>query len=288
MRRRAARAAQRRVEAAQDAAVRRVEAAQEAAARGVEAAQEAAVRGVEAAQEAAARGVEVARQSAADMREQAAEVVARVKPRLRGVIHEYSFFAALALGALLIWRAHGGREIAAVAIYAAGICGLFGVSALYHRVTWRPRARAWMRRLDHSMIFVFIAASFTPFAMLVLHGALATTILAVAWGGALAGVVLSLLWVGAPKWVTAIVYVALGMVAVVTVPDMWSTLGWLPVAGVALGGALYTAGAVIYATERPDPVPAVFGYHEVFHSLVTGAAALHYAVIAFAVIPLAR
>src|SRR6187455_3048770 len=116
----------------------------------------AAQRRVEAAQEAAARSVEVARQSAADVREQAADVVARVKPRLRGVIHEYSFFAAVALGALLIVRANGGR-------------------ALYHRVTWRPQARAWMRRLDHSMIFVFIAASFTPFALLVLDGTLAVT-----------------------------------------------------------------------------------------------------------------
>jgi hemolysin III len=261
--------------------------AAKAAQRRVEAAQEAATRGVEAAQEAAARGVEVARQGAAEVREQAADVVARVKPRLRGVIHEYAFFAAVALGALLIVRANGGREVAAVAIYAAGICGLFGVSALYHRVTWRPQARAWMRRLDHSMIFVFIAASFTPFALLVLDGTLAVTILAVVWGGALAGVAFSLLWVGAPKWLTAIVYVALGMVAVVTVPEMWQTLGWLPVAGVAMGGLLYTAGAVIYATERPDPVPAVYGYHELFHTLVTGAAAMHYAVVAFAVLPLA-
>jgi hemolysin III len=265
-----------RMERAAEAAARRVEAAQDAASRSVDAVQEAASRGLEAAQ----RGVEVAQDAAAD-------VVAKVKPRLRGVIHEYSFFAAIALGALLVWQANGGRETAAMAIYAAGICGLFGVSALYHRVTWRPRARAWMRRLDHSMIFVFIAASFTPFALLVLQGPLATAILAVIWGGALAGVVLSLLWIGAPKWVSALVYVALGMVGIVTAPDMWQELGWLPVAGVALGGALYTAGAVIYATGRPDPVPAVFGYHEVFHSLVTGAAATHYAVIAFAVLPLA-
>ncbi len=291
---RAAEAAQRRVDAAQGAAARRVEAAQGAAARGVDVVQEAAARSVEAAQrgvevtqDAAARRVEAARQGAADVRVQAAEVVARVKPRLRGVIHEYSFFVAIALGALLVWQANGGRETAATAIYAAGICGLFGISALYHRVTWRPTTRAWMRRLDHSMIFVFIAASFTPFALLVLDGALAVTILAVVWGGALAGVALSLLWIGAPKWLSAIVYVTLGMVALVTIPDMWQALGWLPVAGVALGGALYTAGAVIYATGRPDPAPAVFGYHEVFHSLVSGAAATHYAVIAFAVLPLA-
>ncbi len=264
-----------RMERAAEAASRRVEAAQDAASRGVDAVQEAASRGIEAAQ----RGVEAAHDAAAD-------VVAKVKPRLRGVIHEYSFFVAIALGALLVWQATGGRETAAMVIYAAGICGLFGVSALYHRVTWRPRARAWMRRLDHSMIFVFIAASFTPFAMLVLDGALAVTILAVFWGGALAGVVLSLVWVSAPKWLSAIVYVTLGMVALVTAPEMWQALGWLPVVGIALGGALYTAGAVIYATGRPDPAPAVFGYHEVFHTLVTGAAATHYAVIAFAVLPL--
>lgn len=280
---RAAEAAQRRVEAAQDAAARRRDTMQDVASRGVEAAQ----RGVEVTHDAAARGVEAARQGAAEMREQAAEVVAKVKPRLRGVIHEYSFFVAIALGALLIWQANGGRQTISMLIYASGICGLFGISALYHRVTWRPRARAWMRRLDHSMIFVFIAATFTPFALLVLDGTLAVTILAIAWGGALAGVALSLLWIGAPKWLTALVYVALGMVAIVTIPDMWQALGWLPVAGIALGGALYTAGAVIYATERPDPAPAVYGYHEVFHTLVTGAAALHYVVIAFAVLPLA-
>ena len=217
------------------------------------------------------------------MREQAAEVVARVKPRLRGVIHEYSFFAALALGALLIARANGGREVAAVAIYAAGICGLFGVSALYHRVTWRPRARAWMRRLDHSMIFVFIAASFTPFALLVLDGTLATTILAVVWGGALAG-----------RRVVA----ALGRSAEVghrarlrRARDGRGRDGARHVAGARLAAgrgrrarrAALHGGAVIYATERPDPAPAVYGYHEVFHTLVTGAAAMHYAVIAFAV-----
>lgn len=228
--------------------------------------------------------IERMRDQAAD---RAAAVVARVKPRLRGVIHEYAFWAAILLGAILVARANGGRELLATSIYAIGICGLFGVSALYHRHDWQPRARQWMRRLDHSMIFVFIAASFTPFAMLVLNGAMAVTILAVVWGGALAGVILTLLWADAPKWLSATVYVTLGMVAVVTVPALWHDLGWLPVIGLALGGALYTAGAVIYAAGRPDPRPATFGYHEVFHTLVTSAAGAHYAVIAFAVLPLA-
>ncbi len=248
-----------------------------------QAAQDAAQRGVEAAQDAAARGVEAA-QDAAD---RAAAAVARVKPRLRGVIHEYSFWTAILLGVILIALANTAREVVATSVYAAGIIGLFGVSALYHRRTWGPAARAWMRRLDHSMIFVFIAASFTPFALLVLHGPLATWILIVVWGGAIAGVVLSLLWVSAPKWVSAIVYVAMGWVAVATIPQAWATLGWLSVAALGLGGALYTAGAVIYATGRPDPAPATFGYHEIFHSLVTGAAATHYLVIAFVVLPLA-
>lgn len=254
----------------------------------MERAAEAAQRRASAAQDAAARGVESVREQAADMREQAAEVVAKVKPRLRGVIHEYAFFVAIALGALLVWRANGGREVAATAVYAAGICGLFGISALYHRVTWRrPRARAWMRRLDHSMIFVFIAATITPFALLVVHGTLATIMLCIAWGGALAGIILSLAWVGAPRWVTASVYIAMGGLGAIMAPEIWNSLGWLAFAGIAFGGALYATGGVIYATERPNPAPSIFGYHEVFHSLVAGAAASHYAVIAFAVLPLA-
>jgi hemolysin III len=142
-----------------------------------------------------------------------------------------------------------------------------------------------MRRLDHSMIFVFIAASTTPFALLVVDGRLATTVLCIVWGGAAAGVVLSLLWVGAPRWLNVIVYVLIGGAGFVMVPDIFEALGWLPVLGIAAGGALYASGAVIYAVRRPDPAPEVFGYHELFHSLVTGAAAAHYAVIAFAVLP---
>ncbi|HVP03215.1 MAG TPA: hemolysin III family protein [Solirubrobacteraceae bacterium] len=265
----------------------RVERMREQAADAMQRGQQAASRRMEAAQDAAARGVEAARAGAGEAADRAAAVVAKVKPRLRGVIHEYAFFAAIVLGVILV-AASSAHERPATAVYALGICGLFGVSALYHRHEWGPRARTWMRRLDHSMIFIFIAATFTPFAMLVLRGTLATAILAVVWGGALAGVVLSLAWVSAPKWVSAIVYVTLGMVALVAAPQLIETLGWLPVLGLALGGALYTTGAVIYATGRPDPRPQTFGYHEVFHTLVTGAAGAHYAVIAFAVLPFAK
>ena len=207
------------------------------------------------------------------------------KPRLRGVSHQWAFFVSIPLGAALVLDASGGRATVATAIYAASVALLFGVSGLYHRVNWRSlTARRWMRRLDHSMIFVLIAGSYTPFALLVLHGTLATVILLIVWIGALAGVVLNLVWVDAPKWLIAIVYVALGWVAVAVTPDIWRELGATPVLMIAAGGVLYTLGAVVYATKRPNPIPQVFGYHEVFHLLVIVAALLQFAVIAFWVI----
>lgn len=209
-----------------------------------------------------------------------------LKPRLRGVSHQWAFFVSLALGAVLVLTAPSGRAAAAAAIYAACVAVLFGTSALYHRITWRsPSARRWMRRLDHSAIFLLIAGSYTPFAVLVIDGALGDVILAVVWIGAAAGIVLKLVWVDAPKWLTAVIYVALGWVAVAAMPDLLSDLGLTAAAMVALGGVLYTVGAVVYATQRPDPVPTVFGYHEVFHALVIAAAGLQYAVVAFWVLP---
>jgi hemolysin III len=142
-----------------------------------------------------------------------------------------------------------------------------------------------MRRIDHSMIFVLIAGTYTPFTVLALHGTLATAILVVVWAGAAGGVVLNLVWVDAPRWLAAAVYVALGWVAVAAFPGLIDAIGVVPTLLVALGGVLYTAGAVVYARRRPDPSPTVFGYHEVFHVLVILAAALQYAVIAFWVIP---
>jgi hemolysin III len=210
---------------------------------------------------------------------------ALLKPRLRGVSHQWAALVAVVLLLPLALTAQGGRARLAAVIYGVAVCGLFGVSALYHRHDWGPRARAWMRRADHSMIFVFIAATYTPVALLVLHGTLATVILAVVWGGAAGGVILNLLWTTAPKWVSALVYVALGWVAIAAVPQLWDGLGWLGMLGLGAGGLLYTAGAVVYARGRPDPVPQVFGYHEVFHVLVIAAAAAHYAVIAFGVLP---
>ena len=208
-----------------------------------------------------------------------------VKPRLRGVSHQWAFFVSLLTGGALVATAPGGRATVAAAIYAVSVAGLFGSSALYHRITWASAAaRRWMRRLDHSMIFVLIAGTYTPFALLALKGTLATAILVAVWAGAGAGVIMKLVWIDAPKWVVALTYVLLGWVAVAAFPQLYDAVGLTGITMVAGGGLLYTAGAVVYAVRRPDPVPTVFGYHEVFHVLVIVAAALQYAVVAFFVL----
>jgi hemolysin III len=206
---------------------------------------------------------------------------APVKPRLRGVVHSHAFWVALLAGAALVALAPSGHARVPALVYAASLCGLLGTSALYHRVNWRKaRARLWMRRLDHSMIFLLVAGTYTPFAVLVLHGSLAETILIVVWAGALGGVILSLAWPGAPRALTAAVYIALGWVAVAAMPQIADRAGWAALILLGAGGVLYTAGAVVYALRRPDPSPQVFGYHEVFHVLVVIAAAAHYAAVA--------
>lgn len=208
-----------------------------------------------------------------------------VKPRLRGVIHQYAFFVSLVCGVGLVAAASDGRARLVAAVYAVAVSALLGTSALYHRVTWRPDVRRWMRRLDHSMIFVLIAGTYTPVAVIALKGPLAKAVLIAVWAGAGAGIAFKLLWIDAPKWLFAAVYVALGWVSVAVFGELPAAIGWLGMAGMAAGGLLYTAGALIYASERPNPWPRVFGYHEIFHVLVIAAAALHYAVIAFAVLP---
>jgi hemolysin III len=208
-----------------------------------------------------------------------------VKPRLRGVSHEYAFFISVGCGVALILAASDGRARVAAAIYAVAVSALLGTSALYHRVTWRPTARRWMRRLDHSMIFMMIAGTYTPVALLALKGTLATTILIVLWCGAFGGVIFKLLWIDAPKWLFASVYCLLGLVTAAVFGELPAAIGWLGVSGLALGGLLYLIGAVVYTSGRPNPWPKVFGYHEIFHALVIVAAGLQYAVIAFAVLP---
>jgi hemolysin III len=209
-----------------------------------------------------------------------------VKPRLRGVSHQWGFVVSIGTGVALVTYARGGRALVAAAIYAAAVTALLGTSTLYHRVNWRPAARRWVRRLDRSMIYVLIAASYTPFALLALHGTLATVVLAIVWAGALGGIALQLLWLDHPKWVAVVVSIALGWVAIATLSQLPAAIGWGAVGALVVSGALYTTGAVVYARERPNPRPGVFGYHEVFHALVLAAAAIQYAIVAFVVLPL--
>jgi len=229
-----------------------------------------------------------AAEKAESAKEVASEAIAAVKPKLRGVSHEWAFFVSLVLGAGLIVAAKTPKATLAVAIYAVSLSALLGTSALYHRVNWkRPEVRRWMRRLDHSMIFFLIAGTYTPFALLVLDGPLADAILAVVWAGALIGAIVEMVWIEHPKWVAALVYMSLGWVAAVAFPGMWQEMGVGGTLLVAAGGLLYTVGAVVYATQRPNPNPRVFGYHEVFHALVILAAAAHFAAVAFFALPAA-
>jgi hemolysin III len=207
------------------------------------------------------------------------------KPRLRGLLHLYAFYAAAVCGVVLVAVAAGRPGLAPVvtcAVYAVTVCGLFGVSALYHRRVWTPRAHAVMRRLDHSMIFLFIAGTYTPFSVLLLDGRTAAIILLVVWSGALAGVALKLVWPQTPRWVSAPLYIALGWVAVAVLPGILNVGGVVPLVLLLVGGATYSAGAVMYALRRPNPWPAVFGHHEFFHAATLLAAACHHVALYFA------
>jgi hemolysin III len=194
---------------------------------------------------------------------------------------------ALGLGVTLVLVA-GPEDAPAFAVYGLGVAGLFGVSAMYHRGRWRPGVRARLQRADHSMIFVLIAGTYTPICVHVLDGALGAALLALVWTGALIAAALELRPTPAPRGVVVVLSIALGWVALPALPAVVDKLGWVATALIGLGGVLYTVGAVIYARRRPDPVPDVFGYHEVFHALTIAGAASHYAVIAFWVLPLAQ
>jgi hemolysin III len=240
----------------------------------------------EAMGERASAAKEAVEERATAAKEATAEAIAAVKPKLRGVTHEWAFFLSLGFGAALIILAEGTEATLAVAVYAVSLSALFGTSALYHRVNWtRPNVRRWMRRLDHSMIFFLIAGTYTPFALLVLSGTLSTAILVVVWAGAVAGAIVEMIWIDHPKWASALIYLSLGWVAVATFPALWSSMGPAGSMLVIAGGLLYTAGAVVYAIQRPDPSPAVFGYHEIFHLLVIVAAVAHFSAIAFFALP---
>jgi hemolysin III len=209
----------------------------------------------------------------------------RSRPRLRGVLHQYAFFASLLAGVPLVATAPTTSARFAATAFAASVAAMFGVSAVYHRVTWRPRPRAWMARVDHATIYLLIAGTYTPYALLALSGAWRVVVLAVVWSGAAAAIVLKFAWVDAPKALAAALGVALGWAGVVALPKLMEEVGATATVLVVAGGGLYTAGAVVYALRRPDPLPAVFGYHELFHALVVAGVACHYASVAFFVVP---
>ena len=204
---------------------------------------------------------------------------------MRGWSHGISCLIALPLGLALALAADDGRELLAAIVYGATVAVMFGASGAYHIVTWRGPWRARMCRVDHVGIYALIAGSYTPFGLLVLHGDWQIAVLATVWIGAAAAIVLKLCWVEAPKQLSAGIAIALGWVAVVVVPQIAAGVGLTACALVVAGGLAYTAGGLVYAFRRPDPVPRVFGYHELFHALVIVAVCLQYASIAFFVLP---
>ena len=206
------------------------------------------------------------------------------RPLLRGVLHQAAFAVSLVVGTLLIVGADGARRHVAAAVFAASVAACFGASALYHRVTWTPNLRRWMRRIDHAGIYLLIAGTYTPVCLLVLDGTWRIVVLAIVYAGAAAAVVLKFAWVDAPKWVAAALGLALGWTAVVALPQLATRLNPAAVALLGVGGLAYTAGAIIYARRRPNPMPMVFGYHELFHALTIAAVACQYVAIAFFVI----
>ncbi|TKD12165.1 PAQR family membrane homeostasis protein TrhA [Polyangium fumosum] len=201
------------------------------------------------------------------------------KPRLRGVIHQWAAVVALVAGVALVCITAEIRHSVAAAVYSLSLLILFSVSATYHRINWGPRARLRMRRLDHAAIFVLIAGTYTPVALIALGPGDGTRLCTLAWACAAVGILKSIFWSGSPKWVTAAIAVAAG----------WCIVPFLSAVGRALdttqlfllfgGGIVYTAGALAYASRRPNPVVGVFGYHEVFHACTVIAAAMHFAAV---------
>jgi hemolysin III len=200
------------------------------------------------------------------------------------VIHELGFFAAVGLGIPLVLTAHAGKARIAAIVFALCVAGCFGASALYHRPTWQPNVRGWLARLDHAGVYLLIAGTYTPFGLLVLSTNWAIPVLSIVWTGSLIAIVLKIFWLKKPKWLSAVIALSLGWVALAAISQLLK-LSVPALALVLAGGLMYSAGGVIYALRRPDPFPTVFGYHELFHALTVAAAGCQYAAIAFYVLP---
>ncbi|MCM3896627.1 hemolysin III family protein [Gordonia sputi] len=205
------------------------------------------------------------------------------RPRLRGVIHQWSAYVSVVAGIALVigagWLRGPGGAVAC-AVYAATVVGLFATSASYHRVAWKSlSAQVHMKRADHSMIFVFIAGTYTPFCLMGLPSPMRWWVLGIVWVGALAGVALKIAWPGAPRWLGVTLYILLGWVIIVVAPTLVAHVGWLVLILLAVGGVFYSVGGVLYALRWPNPWPTTFGHHEVFHVCTAIAALLHYIAV---------
>jgi hemolysin III len=201
------------------------------------------------------------------------------RPHWRGRLHQWAAVFAVGAGTGVVAMAPTPRARLAVGIYALSLAILFGTSATYHRITWGPRALAWMRRADHAAIFVLIGGTYTPVMLLGVGGEAGARVLSIAWIGVAVGALVSLFWPRAPKALRAAIAIAVGWTAVPYLGAMAASLGAATLSLILLGGVAYSAGAVIYALKRPNPWPRVFGYHEVFHALTIVAAALHLAAV---------
>lgn len=213
----------------------------------------------------------------------AGDLLEAVKPKLRGWLHLGTAPLALAAGIVLVALSPTPPAVLAAAVYALSSVLLFSTSAVYHVGRWSPRAQRVLRRMDHSNIYLIIAGTYTPFIVLVLDGTLRTAMLALVWGGAIAGVAFKLLWLNAPRWLSTALYLAIGWVAVLFIPELVG--GTHPAAWilVLVGGVLYSVGAVVYGLKWPDPAPRWFGFHEIFHSLTIAAFVCHYIAVSFVV-----
>jgi hemolysin III len=203
---------------------------------------------------------------------------------LRGVLHQIGFLASLIVGTLLIVGVDGPRRHVAAAVFAASVAACFGASALYHRLPWTPRLRPWLRRVDHAGVYLLIAGTYTPVCLLVLEGAWGPAVLATVSVCAGLAAAFKFAWIDAPRWIAAALALALGWAGVLVLPQLVARLDPAAVALLAAGGLAYTLGAVVYAEQRPDPVPTVFGYHELFHALTIVAVSCQYVAIAFFVV----
>jgi len=217
------------------------------------------------------------------MGERVDDVIATVKPKLRGWLHAGTFPLVVAAGIVLVALAPTVAARVSAAIFMTTAALLFGTSAIYHRGTWSPHTTVLLKRFDHSNIFLIIAGSYTPFAVLLLPPDRARTLLWIVWSGAIAGVLFRVFWVHAPRWLYTPVYIALGWVAVIYLPDFYRSGGAALLTLIIVGGGLYTAGALVYALKRPDPSPIWFGFHEIFHACTIAAFSVHYIAVSFAV-----